>query len=160
MVPTLTRIQPTPSRPVTLRSILHHHHHHDRLSRIRPLGLFLFQNLFSETYGELVGLLGRGIGPTQGLYLQTGQHNTEKRGHIFMPLVGFELMIPVFERLNTTCLRPLGHWDRLRSILILLSHLSLGLPHGLFPSVFPIKFLYFSSLPYVLHAQHNFSYLT
>ncbi|KDR09581.1 hypothetical protein L798_00317 [Zootermopsis nevadensis] len=30
----------------------------------------------------LVGLLGRGIGPSQGLYLYTGQHNTERRGHI------------------------------------------------------------------------------
>jgi hypothetical protein len=28
-------------------------------------------------YRQLVGLLGRVIGPTQGLYLQTGQHNTD-----------------------------------------------------------------------------------
>jgi hypothetical protein len=27
----------------------------------------------------------------------TGQHNTEKRGHTSMPLVGFEPTIPVFE---------------------------------------------------------------
>jgi hypothetical protein len=34
-------------------------------SRIRPLGLFRFRILFSETYesiGQLIGLLGRGIG--------------------------------------------------------------------------------------------------
>jgi hypothetical protein len=31
--------------------------------------------------GQLVGLLGRGIGPTQDLYLHTGQHNTEKCRH-------------------------------------------------------------------------------
>jgi hypothetical protein len=42
--------------------------------------------LTSETYesafGYLVGLLGRGISPTQDLYLHTEQHNTEKRTHI------------------------------------------------------------------------------
>jgi hypothetical protein len=41
-------------------------------SRIRPLGLFRFRIYFSEAYesiGQLVGLLGRGISPTQGLYL-------------------------------------------------------------------------------------------
>jgi hypothetical protein len=62
------------------------------------------QNLFSETYesiGQLVGLLVRWIGPTQGLYLHTGQHKTEKRGHTSMRRVGFELMIPVFERSKT-----------------------------------------------------------
>jgi hypothetical protein len=49
-------------------------------------------------FGQLVGLLGRGIGPTQGVYLHTGQHNTEKRGHTSMPRVEFEPTIPVFER--------------------------------------------------------------
>jgi hypothetical protein len=57
----------------------HHHHNHHHLSRIRPLGLFRFRIYFSETYKsirQLVGILGRGISPTQGLYLHTGQHNT------------------------------------------------------------------------------------
>jgi len=53
----------------------------------------------------MVGLLGRGISPTQGLYLHTGQYNTEKRGHASMPRARFEPAIPV-------CLRPRGHWDR------------------------------------------------
>jgi len=46
-------------------------------------------------YGQMVGLLGRGISPTQGLSLHTGQHNTEKRGHTSMQ-VGFEPTMPVF----------------------------------------------------------------
>jgi len=56
------------------------------------------QNLFSvkrmNLFGQLVGLLGRGINPTQGLYLQTGQHNTEKRGHTSIARVRFEPRIP------------------------------------------------------------------
>jgi len=32
---------------------------------------------------------------------RTGQHNTEKRGHISMPRSGFEPIIPVFERWKT-----------------------------------------------------------
>jgi hypothetical protein len=74
------------------------------LSRIRPLGVLRFRIYFSETYesiGQLVGPPGRGIGPTQGLYLHTGQHNTEKRGHTSMPRVGFEPTIPVLERPKT-----------------------------------------------------------
>jgi len=42
-----------------------------------------------------------------------------------------------------------------RSILILSTHLSLGLPSGLFPSGFPTKTLYTPSpQPYAPHAQH------
>jgi hypothetical protein len=48
--------------------------------------------------GHLVGLLGRRIDPTQGLYLHTGQHNPEKRGHTSMHRVGLELKIQVSER--------------------------------------------------------------
>jgi hypothetical protein len=51
--------------------------------------------------GHLVGFLGWGISPTQGLYLHTGQHNTEKRGHTSMPRAGFDPTIPVFERPKT-----------------------------------------------------------
>jgi hypothetical protein len=56
-----------------------------------------FMNLFRH----LVGLLGWGTSSAQGLYLHTGQHNTEKRGHTSMPLARFEPTIPVFERLQT-----------------------------------------------------------
>jgi hypothetical protein len=59
---------------------------------------------FSETYksvGQLVDFLGQVIGPTQGLYLYTGQHNTEKSEHTSMPRVGFKPKIPVFEGQKT-----------------------------------------------------------
>jgi hypothetical protein len=52
-------------------------------------------------FGQLVGLLGWGIGPTQGVYLYTRQHNTEKHEYTFMPRVGFEPTVPVFERPKT-----------------------------------------------------------
>jgi hypothetical protein len=83
-----------------------HHHHHLYLFKDLASWPVPVQNLFSETYesiGQLVGLLGRGIGPTQGLYLHTGQHNTEKRRHTSIPPVGFEPTIPVFERPKTVC---------------------------------------------------------
>jgi hypothetical protein len=51
-------------------------------------------------FGHLVGLLGCGISPTQGLYLHKS-HNTEKRRHTSMPRAGFEPVIPVFERPKT-----------------------------------------------------------
>jgi hypothetical protein len=54
-------------------------------------GLFWFRILTSELtnlFGHLVGLLGRGISPTQGLYLYREKHYTEKRGHTFMPRGG------------------------------------------------------------------------
>jgi hypothetical protein len=45
---------------------------------------------------HLVGLLGWGIGPTQDLYRNTGQHNTETRRHTSMPRAGFEPAISMF----------------------------------------------------------------
>jgi hypothetical protein len=61
----------------------------------------------SETYesisGHLVGVLGRGIGPSQGLCLHTGQHNTEKCRHTSMPRAGFEPMIQVLECSEIVC---------------------------------------------------------
>jgi hypothetical protein len=63
-------------------------------SRIRPSEIY-------ESIGQLVELPGRGIGPTQCPYLHTGQHNTEKSGHISIPRVGFEPTTPVFERSKT-----------------------------------------------------------
>ena len=48
-----------------------------------------------------------------------------------------------------------------RSILILSTHLRLGLASGLFPSGFPNKTLYtFSPHPYALHAQPMFKWST
>jgi len=46
----------------------------------------------------LVGLLGWRISPTQGLYQNTGQHNTETCRHTSMPWAGFEPAISMFKR--------------------------------------------------------------
>jgi hypothetical protein len=58
-------------------------------------------SLLCESIRQLVGLLGRVIGLTQGLYLHTGQHNTEKRRHTSMPRTGFETAISILERPKT-----------------------------------------------------------
>jgi hypothetical protein len=60
------------------------------------LGPGLFFSFVIFVFTQTVGLLGRGIGPSQGLYLQTGQHK-----QIYIPWVGFEPMIQAFERLKT-----------------------------------------------------------
>jgi hypothetical protein len=45
--------------------------------------------------------------------LPTQNSTAQKRGHTSMPRAGFEPAIPVFElSKDSTCLRPLGHWDR------------------------------------------------
>jgi hypothetical protein len=51
-------------------------------------------------FTQPVGLPGRGISPSQGRYLHTGQHK-HKRTQILMPRVGFEPTIPAFERAKT-----------------------------------------------------------
>jgi hypothetical protein len=56
-----------------------------------------------ESIGQLVGPLGQGISLMQGLYLHTGQHNTEKPQTHFHASVGFKPMIPVFDWLKTVC---------------------------------------------------------
>jgi hypothetical protein len=65
-----------------------------------PRPLIQFRNHFSET----VGLLGRVISPSQGLYLNSEQHKHRINAYTqqtSMPQVGFELTIPVFERAKT-----------------------------------------------------------
>jgi hypothetical protein len=52
-------------------------------------------------YTQSLGLLGRLIGPSQGLYLHTGQHKHRINSQTSMPRVGFETTIPVFERAET-----------------------------------------------------------
>jgi hypothetical protein len=59
----------------------------------------------SWSYTQSIGLLGRGISTSQGLYLHT-EHKTETQNkwtHIqmAMPRVGFEPTIPVFGRAKT-----------------------------------------------------------
>jgi hypothetical protein len=49
-------------------------------------------------YRHSVGLFGRWIDPSLGLYLYTGQHNTERRGQTSMGWVGFEPTVTVNNR--------------------------------------------------------------
>jgi hypothetical protein len=65
-----------------------------------PWPLIQFHNHFSQR----IGLLGRVINPSQGLYLNTWQH--KHRINVYthqtsMPWVGFEPTIPASERTNT-----------------------------------------------------------
>jgi hypothetical protein len=56
----------------------------------------------SSSYTHLVGLLRRGISPSQGLYLYTEQYKQNKHTiQTSMPCVGFEPTISVFELAKT-----------------------------------------------------------
>jgi len=74
------------------------------------------QNLFSETceyIGQFVGLLGRGISPTQGFYLHRTTQQSKTRTHIHA-WSGIRTHEPSFRAAeDRTCLTLLGHWDRL-----------------------------------------------
>jgi len=59
--------------------------------------LVVSRGFYFWIYRQLVGLLGRVI----GLYLHTGQHNTEKHRHKSMPRARFEPAISTFERPTT-----------------------------------------------------------
>jgi hypothetical protein len=64
-------------------------------------GLWFFSFMISL---QTVGLLGRGISPSQGLYLNTGQHKHRINTYSYqtsMPCVGFEHTIPASERAKT-----------------------------------------------------------
>jgi hypothetical protein len=54
--------------------------------------------MYFSIHRHLVGLLGWGISPTQGLYRNTGQHSTETRRHTSMPRARFESAISMFKR--------------------------------------------------------------
>jgi hypothetical protein len=61
---------------------------------------FQFRNNFSQP----VGLLGRAISPSQGLYLNTGEHKHRINAYTHqtsMPYVGFKPTIPAFELAKT-----------------------------------------------------------
>jgi hypothetical protein len=61
------------------------------------LGRFLSLLIYTQS----VGLLGRGISPSQGRYLHTEQHKQNKSTQTSILRVGFEPTIPVFERAKT-----------------------------------------------------------
>jgi hypothetical protein len=69
------------------------------LSIYGSIALVDFRPFFSVLiYTQSVGLLGREISSSQGLYLHREQHKHNKPTHISMPRVGFEPKIPAFER--------------------------------------------------------------
>jgi hypothetical protein len=73
--------------------------------------IFQFLDLFTQT----VGLLGRGISPSQGLYLYTGQHKHRKTHkhiniHASSRIQTYDHGIRASE--DSSCLRPLGYRDR------------------------------------------------
>jgi hypothetical protein len=63
----------------------------------------LFSFIIFFFFTQTVGLLGRVITPSQGLYLHTGQHKHRINAHTqtSMRRVGFEPMIPASERAKT-----------------------------------------------------------
>jgi hypothetical protein len=79
---------------------------------LQPLLLFYFSSPLGHTLEhradfcfiiilQTVGVLGRVVRSSQGLYLNTGQHKHRKNTYAYqtpMPWVGFEPMIPVSER--------------------------------------------------------------
>jgi hypothetical protein len=83
------------------------------LSILLPLwsiGLVLSFMIILQT----VGLLGRGISPSQDLYLNTGQHkhriNAHKNVHVLIGFRTHDLGFRASE--DNTGLRPLGYRDR------------------------------------------------
>jgi hypothetical protein len=75
--------------------------------------LVVSRGFYLWIYKQLVGLLGRVIGPTQGLYLHRTTQHRETQTHIHAPsrIRTCDLNIGATE--GSTCLRPLGYWDRL-----------------------------------------------
>jgi hypothetical protein len=86
-------------------------------SRIMLLGFFRFRIYFVKLmnlFGQLVGLLGRGIGPTQGLYLHRTTQHRKTRTPIQVSN-GIRTHNPsVLTAEDGKCLRPLGPWERLQ----------------------------------------------
>jgi hypothetical protein len=70
--------------------------HLEHRASLKRFVSFQFLNL-----RQSVGLLGRGIIPTQGLYLHRTTQTQNKRRQISMPWVGFKPMIPVLKRPKT-----------------------------------------------------------
>jgi len=66
-----------------------------------------------DLFGQLVGLLVRGIGSTQGIYLHRITQHWKTRTHIHASSVIRTHDPSVRAAEDSTCLTPLGHWDRL-----------------------------------------------
>jgi hypothetical protein len=79
-------------------------------SLLLDLGRFISFLIHIQT----VGLLGRGISPSQGCYLHTGQHkhkiNAHTNIHAFSGIRTHDPSLQAGE--DCSCLRPRGHYDR------------------------------------------------
>jgi hypothetical protein len=75
---------------------------------VGPWPLFQFLDLFTQS----VGLLGRGISPSQGRYLHTGKHKQNKRTQTSMPQLRLETTTPMFERT-----KPVHAFDRAATVI-------------------------------------------
>jgi hypothetical protein len=67
---------------------------------------------------QFLGLLGRGINPSQGLYLHTGQHKHRINIHTLTPNIHARSGIRTHDRSvraseDSSCIRPLSYSDRL-----------------------------------------------
>jgi hypothetical protein len=75
-------------------------------------------------YTQSIELLRRVTGPSQGLYLNTGQHKHRinahtPNSHVLSGIRTYDHSVRASE--DSSCLRPLGYRDRLKHILIKLT---------------------------------------
>jgi hypothetical protein len=82
----------------------------------------LFQ--FLGSIRHLVGLLGGGISPAQGLSLHRTTQHRKTQTNIHVPS-RIRTCDPNFRAAeDSTCLRPLGHWDRHSMIIVSIKYIS------------------------------------
>jgi hypothetical protein len=90
-----------------------------------PRPLIQFRNHFSQT----VGLLGPVISPSQGRYLNIGQHQHRINAYTHTPNIHALRGIPTHDPSvraseDSSCLRPRGYCDRLYARIVNTNHLS------------------------------------
>jgi hypothetical protein len=69
--------------------------------------------LLMDPFRHLVGVLGRGISPAQGLYLHRTTQHRETQTHIHAPSRIRTCDPNVRAAEDSICFRPRGYWDRL-----------------------------------------------
>jgi hypothetical protein len=81
-----------------------------RASKVPRHPRLLFQ--FLGSIRHLVGLLGGGISPAQGLYLHRTTQHRKTQTNIHAPSRIRTCDPNIWAAEDSTCPRPLGHWDR------------------------------------------------
>jgi hypothetical protein len=101
-----------------------------------PWPLLQFRDLFTQT----VGLLGRVIGPSQGLYLYTGQNkhriNAHTNIHASSRIRTFDTRVGASE--DSSCRRSLGYRDR--HVVTLIFHLTVSVSRELDATIFRVSY--------------------